>query len=40
LRLIALIKTDATIKKILTAMGLPPEPPSVHPALPPPGSPT
>jgi len=31
LRLIALIKTEATIKKILTAMGLPAEPP-VRPA--------
>ena len=36
LRLIALIKTEATIKKILTAMGLPAEPPPVHSARAPP----
>jgi len=36
LRLIALIKTEATIKKILTAMGLPAEPPPVRPARAPP----
>jgi Putative transposase len=36
LRLIALVKTEATIKKILTAMGLPAEPPPMHPPRPPP----
>jgi hypothetical protein len=36
LRLIALIKTDATIKKILSAMGLPTEVPQPYPARPPP----
>ena len=36
LRLIALIKTDDTIKKILSAMGLPTEAPKPHAARPPP----
>ena len=36
LRLIALIETDATIKKILSAMGLPTEAPKLYPARPPP----
>jgi hypothetical protein len=36
LRLIALIKTDDTIKKILSAMGLPTEAPKLWPARPPP----
>jgi hypothetical protein len=36
LRLIALIKTDDTIKKILSAMGLPTEAPKLFPARPPP----
>jgi hypothetical protein len=36
LRLIALIKTDDTIKKILSAMGLPTEAPKPCPARPPP----
>ncbi len=36
LRLIALIKTDDTIKKILSAMGLPTEAPKPYPARPPP----
>jgi hypothetical protein len=36
LRLIALIKTEDTIKKILAAMGLPTEAPKPHPARPPP----
>jgi hypothetical protein len=36
LRLIALIKTDDTIKKILSAMGLPTEAPKPWPARPPP----
>jgi len=36
LRLIALIKTDDTIKKILSAMGLPTEAPQPYPARPPP----
>ena len=39
LRLIALVKTEATIKKILAAMGLPTEPPQPHPARPPPPAP-
>jgi len=34
LRLIALIKTDDTIKKILSAMGLPTEAPELYPARP------
>jgi hypothetical protein len=38
LRLIALVKTQATIKKILGAMGLPTEPPHPHPARPPPSA--
>jgi hypothetical protein len=38
LRLIALIKTEATIKKILTAIGLPAQAPRIHPARPPPSS--
>jgi hypothetical protein len=36
LRLIALVKADETIKKILAAMGLPAHPPPVHPPRPPP----
>jgi hypothetical protein len=36
LRLIALIKSDDTIKKILSAMGLPTSPPKLSPARPPP----
>jgi hypothetical protein len=36
LRLIALIKTDDTIKKILSAMRLPTEAPKLLPARPPP----
>jgi len=36
LRLIALVKTEGTIKKILASMGLPTEPPPPHPARPPP----
>jgi hypothetical protein len=40
LRLIALIKSEATAKKILTAMHLPAEVPQLHPARPPPGSPS
>jgi hypothetical protein len=36
LRLIALIKTDDTIKKSLKAMGLPTEAPKLTPARPPP----
>jgi hypothetical protein len=36
LRLIALIKTGDSIKKILSAMGLPTEPPTLYPARPPP----
>jgi hypothetical protein len=39
LRLIALVKTQSTIKKILAAMGLPTEPPQPHPARPPPSPP-
>jgi hypothetical protein len=38
LRLIALIKTEDTAKKILTAMHLPTEIPQLHPARPPPTS--
>ena len=37
LRLLALIKTEAVIKKILLAMHLPAEAPELHPARPPPG---
>jgi hypothetical protein len=37
--LIALIKTEDTIKKILSAMGLPTEAPKPHPARPPPSEP-
>jgi len=37
LRLRALIKTEAVIKKILLAMHLPAEAPELHPARPPPG---
>jgi hypothetical protein len=37
LRLIALIKSEATAKKILDAMHLPSEVPKLHPARPPPG---
>jgi hypothetical protein len=36
LRLIALIKSEATAKKILDAMHLPSEVPKLHPARPPP----
>jgi hypothetical protein len=36
LRLIAIIKTDAVIKKILVAMHLPAEAPELHSARPPP----
>jgi hypothetical protein len=36
LRLIAIIKTDAVIKKIVVAMHLPAEAPELHPARPPP----
>ena len=36
LRPIAIIKTDAVIKKILVAMHLPAEAPELHPARPPP----
>jgi hypothetical protein len=36
LRLIALIKTEDTIKKILASMGLPTEAPKPYPARPPP----
>jgi hypothetical protein len=36
MRLIALIKTDAVIKKILKAMGLPTCAPKLWPARPPP----
>jgi bacterioferritin-associated ferredoxin len=36
LRLIALIKTEETAKKILAAMHLPTEVPQLHPARPPP----
>jgi hypothetical protein len=39
LRLIALIKSEDTARKILTAMHLPTEVPQLHPARPPPGSP-
>jgi hypothetical protein len=39
LRLIALIKSEDTAKKILDAMHLPSEVPKLHPARPPPGSP-
>jgi len=39
LHLIALIQTEATARKILTAMHLPTEVPQLHPARPPPGSP-
>jgi hypothetical protein len=39
LRLIALIKTEATARKILNAMHLPSDIPQLHPARPPPGSP-
>ena len=39
LRLIALIETDATIKKILSAMGLPTCAPKPWPARPPPSEP-
>jgi len=38
LRLLALIKTEAVIKKILLAMHLPAEAPELHPARPPPGA--
>jgi Putative transposase len=38
LRLIALVKTEATITKILGAMGLPTLAPKLHPARPPPSS--
>jgi hypothetical protein len=37
LRLIALIKSEDTAKKILDAMHLPSEVPKLHPARPPPG---
>ncbi len=36
MRLIALIETEDTIKKILSAMGLPTEVPALFPARPPP----
>jgi hypothetical protein len=36
MRLIALVKTETTIKKILGAMGPPTSPPQLHPARPPP----
>lgn len=36
LRLIALVETEAVVKKILTAMHLPTEVPELHPARPPP----
>jgi hypothetical protein len=39
LRLIALIETDDTIQKILSAMGLPTEAPKLYPARPPPSEP-
>ena len=39
LRLIALHKTEDTIKKILAAMGLPTEAPKPYPARPPPSEP-
>ena len=39
LRLIALIKTETIIKRILAAMHLPTEPPQLHPPRPPPGLP-
>jgi hypothetical protein len=39
LRLIALIKTEDTIKRILAAMGLPTEAPKPYPARPPPSEP-
>jgi hypothetical protein len=39
LHLIALIKTEDTIRKILSAMGLPTEAPKPHPARPPPSEP-
>jgi hypothetical protein len=39
LRLIALIKTETIIKRILGAMHLPTEPPQLHPPRPPPGLP-
>jgi hypothetical protein len=39
-RLIALIKTEETAKKILAAMHLPTEVPQLHPARPPPTPPT
>jgi hypothetical protein len=38
LRLIALIKSEATAKKILDAVHLPSEVPKLHPARPPPTS--
>jgi hypothetical protein len=38
LRLIALIKTEAVIKKLLAVMHLPTEAPELHPARPPPGA--
>ena len=40
LRLIALIKTEDTIKKILASMGLPTEAPKPYPARPPPSEPS
>ena len=40
LRLIALIKTETIIKRILGAMHLPTQPPQLHPLRPPPGSPS
>jgi hypothetical protein len=36
LRLIALVETEAVVKKILAAMHLPTEVPELHPACPPP----
>jgi hypothetical protein len=39
LLLIALIKTENTVKKILAAMGLPTEAPKPYPARPPPSEP-
>jgi hypothetical protein len=38
LRLIALIKSENTARKILTAMHLPTEVPQLHPARPPPSA--
>ena len=40
LRLIALIEAEDTIRKILSAMGLPTEAPNPYPARPPPSEPS